>query len=54
MYFFGSVKLKKNLKYIFDILNEIDDIYNVLKKSNLNNYHLLYFLQIFKVWFVRT
>jgi hypothetical protein len=23
MYFFGSVKLKKNLKYIFDILNEI-------------------------------
>jgi hypothetical protein len=23
MYFFGSVKLKKNLKYVFDILNEI-------------------------------
>jgi hypothetical protein len=39
---------------VFQQDNKIDDIYNVLKQPNLNNYHLLYFLQIFKVWFVQT
>jgi hypothetical protein len=39
---------------VFQQDNKIDDIYNVLKQPNLNNYYLLYFLQIFKVWFVQT